>query len=597
MSPYSKYFIYSFLIFISCVSSIGQAFSSEENSILISDSTIERGIREILKKPAGNLTKEDLLQIKTLNVTDPSSLKDLKYCSNLESFTGFSWKTIPLDLTPLFKLTKINTLRLENWTITDIAPISNLRNLIDLKMARCQITDISTLSTLKNLKKCDLSSNQIENIDVMERLEGLEELNLENNHISNIDRLSSLRSLVSLNISGNQIENIVAISDLHSLKKLNLTGNEIQNFEPLLKCFGALPVMPISNKSDVENAIKINFIPLITRQDVENVYKTNPCDKSIGINSFKNILPKIEQKGILVIPSAWNCLTPLLNPNIVQAEENSIIEKFWALWNYRDLVYKTELYGHILEILSNPSDGYLNGVGLAKKLSPGYLNPLPAKKTSNEVKSIIEDLSLTKRDGKKIDILEDWNGEDDTGYSNKKCNLFIYAGEKVLIIPNKEVLSINAFGDANIVLDIANAEECCVDLREKWIFDSKKGELNKIGSFVFSEWFPGGGSTYHVDKWEDFSTSDQLGDIVVYARERVMDYSFHDPSDPEEDAPEPVDSPYYLRRVYKFNSQKNEYFTLREDRVSKFQDDSKSEGPVYVWKPTKEDRVKYYINK
>ncbi|WP_435868539.1 leucine-rich repeat domain-containing protein [Bacillus mycoides] len=118
--------------------------------------------RENLNAP---ITKEDLLQIKTLEILKEKEIKDL---------TGLEYMT-----------------NLENITLEGVG-----------------LKNIEFISNLKQLKEVNVSHNKIEDITPLSSLENLQWLNLADNHIKDVSVLGSMLDLLSLKLDGNEIRDV-----------------------------------------------------------------------------------------------------------------------------------------------------------------------------------------------------------------------------------------------------------------------------------------------------------------------------------------------------------------------------------------------------
>ena len=93
------------------------------------------------------------------------------------------------DISPLSRLTRLETLALSTNSIADISPLSRLNNLTGLWLGTNSIADISPLSGLNNLIALGLDSNSITDISALSRLNNLTGLYLDNNDIADISPL------------------------------------------------------------------------------------------------------------------------------------------------------------------------------------------------------------------------------------------------------------------------------------------------------------------------------------------------------------------------------------------------------------------------
>ncbi|MGW5954546.1 leucine-rich repeat domain-containing protein [Bacillus mycoides] len=213
----------------------------KESENLILDKTLQQHInkenfgRKNINAP---ITKEDLLQIKTLKVLEEKGkeIKDvtgLEYMVNLESLTleGVGLKNIEF----ISKLKQLKDVNLSHNQLEDIGPISNLGHIEKLDLSNNNIKNIKPLFIVSSLKKLALSNNQISNADLqgIKQLNHLEVLFVNNNAISSLDEISEISNLNELEIVGNKLENITPLSSLKNLQWLNLTDNHIKDVSVL----------------------------------------------------------------------------------------------------------------------------------------------------------------------------------------------------------------------------------------------------------------------------------------------------------------------------------------------------------------------------
>ncbi|MBE7150853.1 internalin, partial [Bacillus mycoides] len=213
----------------------------EQNENVILDKSLQQHInkdnlgRENLNAP---ITKEDLLQIKTLKVLEAKGkeIKDvtgLEHMMNLESLTleGVGLKNIEF----ISKLKQLKDVNLSYNQIEDIGPISNLGHIEKLNLSNNNIKNIKPLFTVSSLKNLALSNNQISNVDLqgINQLDHLEALFVNNNAISSLEAISEISNLNKLEIVGNKVEDTTPLSSLKNLQWLNLTDNHIKDVSVL----------------------------------------------------------------------------------------------------------------------------------------------------------------------------------------------------------------------------------------------------------------------------------------------------------------------------------------------------------------------------
>lgn len=144
---------------------------------------VEAAIRRQLKKPEGELTKEDLEKV-TLIDLPRRGLTDGSLLAGLTNLKELSLNDNRLtDVSPLEGLTKLETLWLESNRLTDISTLKGLVQLVDLTLCNNNLTNgqLKYLTGLKQLKVLNLGSNQLTNVRALEVLKQLRFLHLQNN--------------------------------------------------------------------------------------------------------------------------------------------------------------------------------------------------------------------------------------------------------------------------------------------------------------------------------------------------------------------------------------------------------------------------------
>jgi len=162
--------------------------------------------------------------------TDISALPASEHIKSLQLAT-FNQETqrrdLPLsDLSPLGRLTGLESLWIEGDNITDISPISSLNNLKELKLVTYQVSDISALSNLTQLEKLTLSSYTTPSIGLFPDSYELE------GKVTDLSPLSNLTSLKELGIDKMAAADFSPISDLSNLEFLSIQNNRNYLFSP-----------------------------------------------------------------------------------------------------------------------------------------------------------------------------------------------------------------------------------------------------------------------------------------------------------------------------------------------------------------------------
>ena len=158
------------LLFVLCTI----CFSCERNDTIVSnntgwivnfpDSNLALAIREVLDKPIGEITRFELLNIKTLTAISRGivRLDGIGFLNNLE-YLDLSFNAI-IEIEDIASLTKLRYLSFLDNKIIKVDSLRGLTELRTLKLDLNAINDISFLAYLPNLSEATLSWNYIGDI-------------------------------------------------------------------------------------------------------------------------------------------------------------------------------------------------------------------------------------------------------------------------------------------------------------------------------------------------------------------------------------------------------------------------------------------------
>lgn len=209
--------------------------NAANNIVVFKDKNLEFWIRRSINKPAGNIYKSDVENIKNLNIYDKniSDLSGIENLVNLKELQAYSNNI--KDISYLKNLTKLKTINLSHNNIKDISALKGLTNLSDVNLKDNIITDLSALSGLINLLNLNLNNNEISDLSSLKGLTNLNNLDLSDNSIVNISSLKGLIALKNLDLINNQIVDVTPLKGLYNLKSLYLSSNHIKDISSLSK--------------------------------------------------------------------------------------------------------------------------------------------------------------------------------------------------------------------------------------------------------------------------------------------------------------------------------------------------------------------------
>lgn len=169
-----------FIIFLFSINAIGcssikNALSNKNHeqksvSAQITDSTIitfpdknlEKTIRQKIQCPTGDILKDDVDNITSLQNTQDKHITNLSGIENLTNLASLNLDNNQIsNIKPLEGLTSLTSLNLDNNKISNIEPLKGLTKLTSLNLDTNLISDIEPLKGLINLTKLALAVNQI----------------------------------------------------------------------------------------------------------------------------------------------------------------------------------------------------------------------------------------------------------------------------------------------------------------------------------------------------------------------------------------------------------------------------------------------------
>ncbi len=184
------------------------------------DVALENEVRRKLGKDAGAITPSDLAQIKSINLTsaqthqiDPcifpmfSSLKDLFFGPGEYE-----------DLTPIQKLTTLQSLGIASSPVKDLRPIEGLKRMDRLDLSHTLIGDdaLKIVGSLVNLTELMLDEDAIADLTPLGNLKKLERLSLKKTQVKNLAPIAQLKTLKFLYIAESPVDDITPVQPLVS---------------------------------------------------------------------------------------------------------------------------------------------------------------------------------------------------------------------------------------------------------------------------------------------------------------------------------------------------------------------------------------------
>ena len=229
------------------------------------DAVLEQIVRDVLEKPNGDFTMEELATLTKIPVDAESDYQAHTPYGGIEDLTGIEYcKNI--ERVNLFQ----NGFR---SPISDLTPLKNLTSITYLNVANNKVYDLSSLENLSELEYLHLGWNiGVKDITPLANMSKLKGLNLTYTHsLRDISTLRNLTQLDSLSYNhANYIADISPIGDLVNLKLLRFTGSEIITDFDFLKNLTQLERLYLDRNIHINDLSFIAHMPNIKNLGLSN---------------------------------------------------------------------------------------------------------------------------------------------------------------------------------------------------------------------------------------------------------------------------------------------------------------------------------------
>jgi internalin A len=180
---------------------------------------LEKEVRKKLGKEGGAITPGELAQIKSINLANNVTVHQIDPCI-FPMFT--SLKDLFLgrgefdDLTPIQKLTTIESLRISFSVVKDLRPIEGLKRMDRLDISHTLVDDehFKAVASFGNLTELMLDETEITDLTPVANLKKLERISFKKTHISNLAPLSQLHTLKFIYDSETAVTDITPVQPL-----------------------------------------------------------------------------------------------------------------------------------------------------------------------------------------------------------------------------------------------------------------------------------------------------------------------------------------------------------------------------------------------
>lgn len=182
------------------------------------DTALEHEVRRKLGKDTGPLTPADLATIKSIN---------------LASVPGQQLHQIDPCIFPMF--TSLKDLFLGPGDYDDLTPIQKLTTIETLRAALSQVKDLHPIEGLKRMDRLDLSHTLIgdDNMKSIGNLVNVTELMLDEDSIADLSPIANLKKLEKLSIKKTEVKNLTPLAGIKTMKILYIADTPITDITPV----------------------------------------------------------------------------------------------------------------------------------------------------------------------------------------------------------------------------------------------------------------------------------------------------------------------------------------------------------------------------
>lgn len=184
------------------------------------DALLEKEVRRKLSKDKGPITPSDLAQIKSINLSS-GTIHQVDPCI-FPMFTGI--KDLFLgpgeydDLTPIQKLTTLESLGASNSAVKNLHPIEGLKRLDCLDLSHSLVDDesLKSLGSLINVTELMLDENTVSDLTPVGNMKKLQKLSIKKTQVQNLAPIAGIKTLKFLYIADSAVTDISPVQSLVS---------------------------------------------------------------------------------------------------------------------------------------------------------------------------------------------------------------------------------------------------------------------------------------------------------------------------------------------------------------------------------------------
>lgn len=182
------------------------------------------------------LLLKELIAIQKLEIPDSLRINDLSPLSKLTKLQSLSIAGSPVEsLIPLRNLTKLEVLECQGTQVKTLTPLRYSTSLKRLNISNTMIWDLTPVANFSFLERLYFNRTPIDDLLPLAKLEFISDLRFSRSNVVNIDSLKNLQNLIVLNITSTGVRTIDALSGLNKLRMLIIDSTQIKDLSPIEK--------------------------------------------------------------------------------------------------------------------------------------------------------------------------------------------------------------------------------------------------------------------------------------------------------------------------------------------------------------------------
>lgn len=243
----------------------------------------------------GELKTLESLTLNNCSITTAAPLSNLRGLKYLDLGNNNSIR----NLSPISVMANLETLYLNNNAVVDVTMLTNCKNLKTLDLSYNSLSTVAPIFVLPNISWLNVSHNTLAELNGAEALTKLEYLDVSGNSLKNVDSIVKCTSIKNLNISSNQISSITSLTTLVNMTHLDFSYNTVKELPKFSKKCALVTIdgshNKISSLSPLVGLQSLNNVYMDYNSKISNVNILKDCPLLVQVNVFGTKVKNADQ--------------------------------------------------------------------------------------------------------------------------------------------------------------------------------------------------------------------------------------------------------------------------------------------------------------